>query len=135
MLRYCVDLDATLARYERGDADLDLFRIGDPLPGSQDFVKRLSEHVGNDGQKARIIIFTRRMSDERLTNDGRSFLYQAITNWLANNDFVWHEIYYGKGKPDGTAFIDDRGVQCRPQENPNAYEEAETYIKNVILGW
>lgn len=131
MLRYCIDLDGTLAQYKRGDAALNIEKIGDPIPGSQDFVKRLSEHIGNDGHNARIIIFTRRMSE--VSESGRHSLHKAIVNWLEKNNFVWDEVYDSHGKPDGTAFIDDRGVQCRPQENANAYIEAEQYIKDVIL--
>ena len=133
MLRYTIDLDNTISKYERGTFESNLEHIGEPIEGAQEFVRRLSEHVGNDGKKARIIIFTRRMSLETLTPHEKFMVYNSIVNWLNDNGFVWHEIYDGHGKPDGTAFIDDKGVQCRPRENPNAFEEAERYIKNVIL--
>lgn len=132
MLRYCVDLDSTLAYYERGWAKLDVEMIGDPLPGAKDFVDRLAKHIGNDNKPAYIIIFTRRMSE--VEGERRTSLKTAIARWLNKHGFYWHEIYDQYGKPDGTVFIDDRGVQCRPQENINAYKEAEDYIKNVILG-
>lgn len=131
MLRYIIDLDKTLARYQSGMFQQDITHIGEPLPGAQQFVKNLSEHVGNDGLPAKITIFTRRMSE--VSEIESKYVLKSIVTWLEKHGFVWHEVYDGYGKPDGTAFIDDKGVQCRPQENENAYKEAEDYIKNVIL--
>ena len=132
MLRYCVDLDNTLAKYKRGDADLDINKIGDPIPGAKEFVDNLARHIGNDNKSARIIIFTRRVAETQKGPE-RETLKKSIAKWLNKHGFYWNEIYDDDGKPDGTVFIDDRGVQCRPEENPNAYKEAEEYIKNVIL--
>lgn len=132
MLRYIIDLDKTLAFYKSGMFEKDKTDIGDPIPGAREFVQKLSEHIGNDGKPAMITIFTYRMREDLSTID-RWNVRLSIASWLNRHDFPWDEIYDGRGKPDGTAFIDDKGVQCRPLENANAYAEAEDYIKNVIL--
>jgi hypothetical protein len=129
MINYVVDLDGTLARYESGDVQkYGIGHIGDPLPGAVEFINHLAK-------TGKIIIFTVRLNNEvnkfDLTESTRA--YNAIADWLRKHKFKWDEIYVGQGKPDGTVFIDDRGVSCRPQENPNAYEEVLNHINNVIL--
>ena len=125
--KFIIDLDGTLAQYDDWEG---LFHLGDPIPGAVEFTKKLAA----DGSK--IVIFTRRMHyiDNDLSNSNeRAEVYNMIAEWLDHHGFAWDEIYEGQGKPDGTAFIDDRGVACRPQDNPNAYEEAISYIKSNIL--
>lgn len=124
--KYVIDLDGTLAYWESGFDDLT--KIGDPLPGAVEFVNELAK----DGSK--ITIFTRRMAGD-ITEGLKDFhkMYSLIRDWLDKHGFIWHDIYSGPGKPDGTAFIDDRGVACRPQDNPNAYAEALVYVKKNIL--
>lgn len=132
MLRYIIDFDATLAYYERGwSKNLGVEFFGDPIPGAKEFVDNLCKHVGNDGKHPYIVIYTRRMSE--IDESRRPSLKKALAAWLNKHSFYWNEIYDSYGKPDGTAFIDDRAVQCRPLENANAYKDAEAYIKNVIL--
>lgn len=124
--KYVIDLDGTLAYWESGVDDLS--KIGDPLPGAVEFVNRLA----SDGSK--ITIFTRRMSEDIFDNDDEKYtMLNMIEDWLDNHGFIWHNVFHGQGKPDGTCFIDDRGVACRPQDNPNAYEEALEYINTKIL--
>lgn len=129
MKTWIIDLDATLAQYERGDVQkFGIDHIGDPIPDAVDFVNELSK-------TGKITIFTVRASLEQ--NDGsiekRDQAVASIAKWLNKHNFNWNEIYIGEGKPDGTAFIDDRAVQCRPQENPKAYQEVLDYINSVIL--
>lgn len=134
--KFIIDLDGTLAYWRKGDNDIS--KIGDPLPGAVEFVNTLA----SDGSK--ITIFTRRMSYDALDGDlpddeltkkeiNRNSMFVLIQEWLDKHGFIWHDIYVGQGKPDGTAFIDDRGVSCRPQDNPNAYVEAIKYINEKIL--
>ena len=130
MKNWIIDLDSTIAQYNRKDVEKHgLHHIGDPIPGAVEFVNTLA-------QSGKIIIYTVRMNYDECnldTVEKQWNLYQTIANWLNKHGFKWTEIYRGQGKPDGTAFIDDRGVQCRPQENANAYIEALDYINNVIL--
>jgi hypothetical protein len=125
--KFVIDLDGTLAKWESGDHDIS--KIGDPLPGAVQFVNKLAA----DGSI--ITIFTRRMhfEDNQLNRAEQDEMYRLIANWLDKHGFMWDNIYNGQGKPNGTAFIDDRGVACRPQDNPNAYVDALTYIDEHIL--
>ena len=129
--KYIIDLDGTLAQHDYGHSKkFDLYYIGDPIPGAVQFVKKLA----SDGSK--IVIFTRRMDFayyELWTEKQQREIYNTIKDWLTKHGFPFDDIYDGQGKPDGTAFIDDRGVACRPQENANAYEEAIAYINKHIL--
>ena len=125
--KFVIDLDGTLAQYDDWEG---LFHLGDPIPGAVAFTKRLAA----DGSK--IIIFTRRMhyiDNDLFTEQKQQEIHDFIADWLNKHGFAWDEIYQGQGKPDGTAFIDDRGVSCRPQDNPDAYEEAINYIRYNIL--
>jgi len=124
-IKYVIDLDGTLAYWKSGDNDLT--QIGDPLPGAVEFVNNLAK----DGS---ITIFTRRMSEDIFDNEQqKQQMLKLITGWLDKHGFIWHNVFHGQGKPDGTCFIDDRGVACRPQDNPNAYSEALEYIQKKIL--
>jgi hypothetical protein len=116
--RICVDLDGVLAKYN-GWKGID--HIGPPLPGALEFVKDLAEI-------AEIVIFTSRCAQETIGEEnprmtpGRLRIH--VIEWLEKNKFPFTDVYVGQGKPRAAAFIDDRGVNCTPQTNKNAFAEA-----------
>lgn len=110
-----VDLDATLAQYE------DMIKIdiiGDPLKGAKEFLEELH------GLGCKIIIFTVRANCD--------VGYKAVENWLKQHNMKYDSIWTGNGKPNATAFIDDRGVSCRPQESDSAYHNALEMVKYIL---
>lgn len=110
-----VDLDGTLAVYDRWRGS---DHFGDPIPGAVAFTHRLSEF-------ARVVIFTTRC--KATGEPGRSepeALAARVKAWLDLHGFAYDEIYTGQGKPFAAAIVDDRAVECRPQEFPEAFDRA-----------
>ena len=124
--RVCVDLDGVLARYD-GWKGPDI--IGAPLPGALEFARSLSE-------VADIVIFTSRCSGGLAAEAGvradPARIRLKIIDWLEKHKFPFDDVYVGQGKPVASAFIDDRAVQCSPQENPQAYGTALRDARAVI---
>ncbi|MFZ4763586.1 MAG: hypothetical protein ACOYMN_01430 [Roseimicrobium sp.] len=54
-----------------------------------------------------------------------------IAAWLDRHGFAYHEIYRGQGKPPASAYVDDRAVACRPQENPHAFTETLDAVRRL----
>lgn len=109
-----VDLDGVLASND-GWQGLDHF--GEPLPGAVEFTKRLSEF-------ADVLIWTTRCNEEMGRGEKVSLLRKRVQEWLDQYGFVYADIYTGPVKPIASAFVDDRAVKCRPQEDVHAYELA-----------
>ena len=125
--RVCLDLDGVLARYE-GWKGLD--HIGPPLPGALEFAWSLAEF-------ADIVVFTSRCSTD---NGGESApsrvspgkMKVRVIDWLEKHKFPYTDVYVGQGKPRAAAFIDDRAVVCRPQEDPGAYGNAIASTRSLL---
>lgn len=113
-----VDVDGVLARY---DGWKGREHFGDPIPGAVEFTRILSEF-------ASITIFTTRCKpqpEEGLTAEQLGLIVKA---WLDKHGFVYDLIYIGVGKPIASAYIDDRAVECVPQQ-----EGTEAYVKALVL--
>lgn len=116
--RVCVDLDGTLADYSKGWQGVR--KIGDPLPGAQAFLDRLSKF-------AHIVIFTTRCcvavngDKENITAEE---VRTIVQEWLDAHQLAWDEVYIGQGKPIASAYIDDRAISCTPQDDARAYQSA-----------
>jgi hypothetical protein len=110
----CVDLDSVLARYDgwRG-----IEKIGEPVPGGREFLTQIRK-------KYRVIVYTSRINTESLRAEEVSKLKSHIERWLARHELPFDEVYTGFGKPLAIAFVDDRAVSCRPQEDGDAFENA-----------
>ncbi|HNU07287.1 MAG TPA: hypothetical protein PKO33_05920, partial [Pyrinomonadaceae bacterium] len=110
----CVDLDAVLAKYKgwRG-----LEKIGDPIPGSREFLTEIKK-------KFRVIVYTSRINLEHMRVDEVARLRAHIEHWLNENELPFDDVFTGFGKPLAVAFVDDRAVSCRPQEDEEAFENA-----------
>ncbi|MBK7707712.1 MAG: hypothetical protein IPJ30_18665 [Acidobacteria bacterium] len=110
----CVDLDSVIARYDgwRG-----MEKIGEPISGSREFLTEIRK-------KYRVIVYTSRINAESVRGDEVARLKNHIERWLNENALPFDEVYTGFGKPLALAFVDDRAVSCRPQEDAEAFENA-----------
>ena len=111
----CVDLDGVLADYSMGWKGLD--HIGDPIPGAVELTQELAKF-------ADVLIFTTRCCEEMGRGLGKEMLRKIVKDWLDKHGFVYHEIWIGQGKPIASAYIDDRAICCRPQEDARAFQSA-----------
>ena len=119
--RVCVDLDGVLAAYDGWQG---VEQFGDPLPGAIEFTRDLAKW-------ADVIIFTSRchVNDQTHSAAERKGLVKA---WLDENGFTYSDIFAGQGKPMADAYIDDRAVSCRPQDDgPVAFETAASLAKSL----
>lgn len=108
-----IDFDGTIHKYNgwKGLGVLD-----EPIPGAVEFVNGLYE-------KYKIVIWTCRL-------DHRG----GVTNWLQKHGFKYDELLTEEKstpKIKALAYVDDRAVSCRPQENVNAYADALVQIERL----
>ena len=124
----CVDLDGVLALHDRWRGAM---HIGEPVEGAKEFVARLRE-------RARVIIFTSRLSQSEQNDAGASEdldkIELVIRTWLERHEIEFDAIYRGAGKPLASAYVDDRAVTCRPQVvGPHAaFVEAEAQVRELL---
>lgn len=127
--RVCVDLDGVLARYDSWQGS---DQIGSPVEGAREFALALAEI-------AEIVVFTSRCSQDpgdigvisRASTGQRRI---QVISWLEKNKIPFSDVYVGEGKPRAAAFIDDRAVACRPQENPSAFDDALVSVRSLVRG-
>ena len=126
----CVDVDGVLAsrEYAKGAGE-----IGEPIDGAVDFTRELHE-------TADIIILTARLSADhkKLKKTKKAFaeaLEQTKTQvkeWLDKHGFAYDRIWTEQGKPIASAYVDDRGVACRPEdEGIKAFKLAHESINKL----
>jgi hypothetical protein len=125
--RVCLDLDGVLAEYHGWEGS-DI--IGPPLPGALKFAKSVAK-------MADIVVFTSRCSTETGDEDAVSRLSAGqlrikVVDWLERNGFPFADVYVGQGKPKVAAFIDDRAINCSPQMDPDAFNEAEKALRALL---
>lgn len=111
MKTIAVDFDATLAKYSKYEGPT---KIGKPIKGAREFLRQLK------ARKLYILVFSCRAME----HGG----YEAMEDWLVRYRMPYDAIYRGIGKPYATAYVDDRGVTCRPQEDPEAFDTALEWI-------
>ena len=117
--KVCVDLDGVLAEFG-GWVGGDHF--GDPIGGAVEFTRRLSEY-------AKVVIHTSRTFDQKETAKS----VKRIRSWLDEHGFAYEEVFAGEGKPLARAYIDDRAVRCRPQDDgPAGFLVAEEKVRELI---
>lgn len=124
--RICVDLDGVLAKYD-GWKGLD--HIGDPVAGAVEFAKKLDKF-------AEVVIFTSRCSTEMIEASSSKVtigkLRIRIIDWLESHKIPYSDVYVGQGKPRAAAFIDDRGIHCNPQSDPEAFANALAMTRTLV---
>jgi hypothetical protein len=123
-----VDLDGVLAAAP--PADDGTTQIGPPIPGAKEFLAALREF-------AQVLIYTGRVRYNPFSWDGKGYrasdsleliceMVERVKNWLHAHGMPYDAVWTGTGKPSAAAFIDDRGVSCRP-ERPDAGDPAYEY--------
>jgi hypothetical protein len=117
----CCDLDGVLAEYNGWQG---VEKIGAPIPGSQEFTRKLS--LVSD-----VVIFTTRCNPEQNPNYEPAFLRETVRRWLDLNGFHYHSIYMGRGKPIAAAYVDDRSVPCNP--DPSQPSEAVCVFHRSLM--
>lgn len=125
--RVCVDLDGVLAKYSGWKG---LHEIGAPLPGAREFVTQLSKI-------ADVIIFTSRCSLDPGNEAGKIVaspdeMRNTVVDWLREHDMPFADVYIGQGKPKAAAFIDDRAIVCRPQEESDAFDKTAKELRTLL---
>lgn len=113
-----VDMDGTIATYDgwRG-----MKHIGKPIRGAREFLQTLRD------RGYRILIFTARTAMRVKHTESKysqQDLVDIVKEWLDKNEMPYDAIHTGDHKPSCSAFVDDRAVECRPQENANNPESA-----------
>lgn len=122
----CVDLDGVLAKY---DGWKGIRHIGEPIDGAAWMMRKLKE-------KYRVLVFTTRTKGSvNCTGDEATStvpdLIEIVGDWLDKHAIPYDGIYSGQGKPLAVAYIDDRAVHCRPQEDEGAYQAALRHVKEL----
>jgi hypothetical protein len=119
--RVCVDLDGVLCKRSSGSRTES---FGVPYDGAVDFMTDLAT-------KAEIVIHTARLSTDDLQEKQK--IRDGIESWLKQHRIAFDEIYTGNGKPLAVAFVDDRGVTCRPEDDGvNAFSTAMSGINKLL---
>lgn len=118
----CVDLDGTLISHWTGDFNIGNF--GHPLPGAHSFLETLR------GMGASITIFTCR-GNIRVGGMAVEDCHRIIKEYLDAQGFIYDAIYVGQGKPVANWYIDDRGISCMPEYDPEAYTRALMHIRGM----
>lgn len=121
-----VDVDGVLAETpEIGMPDC----FGEVIEGAQAFVDMLATGY-------RIVIHSSRISEGTWPEYSVAELEEFLRIWLEDNCFLFDEIHVGRGKPPAIAYVDDRGVSCRPEDDgPQAFElalEAVDFLAGTV---
>jgi hypothetical protein len=116
----CVDLDGVLAQRMTGP----LAEIGPPIDGAVEFMRELSA-------VAEITILTSRLTGK--TGAVRDELRAQIASWLETHAIPFDSVHSGAGKPVAHAYIDDRAVSCRPEDDGlAAFNSAMIQLKTLL---
>ena len=124
----CLDLDGVLVNrsYARGGEEL-----GDPIDGAVEFTRALAEQADIVIQTARLAGRPAGASDGAAQAEQRR-IEERIRAWLDQHGFAYKQIALAVGKPIASAYVDDRGVSCRPlDDGPRAFEEALAAVRRL----
>src|SRR3990167_10919044 len=116
MKNICVDLDGTIAKYDKFNGP---FLIGDPYDGAREFLQSLKD------LDFKIIIFTCRNSPEYVDNVFKST--RIIKERLNRHGLLFDSIWIESGKPIADWYVDDKGIRCEPEKG---YERILETIKD-----
>ena len=117
--RVCLDLDGVLARHIPWQGP-DV--IGDPIDGAVEFSRQLAE-------QHEIVILTSRFA-RATRKPGLREIESALREWLDRHGFAYDSIHTGLSKPPAVAYLDDRALPCRPEnDGPKAFADALARLK------
>ena len=116
----CIDLDGVLALRVKSGKKTD---IGPPIDGAVEFTREINAY-------ADIIILTSRMAD--LSGQERDEMKAKIETWLDRHSLAYTSVHDGQGKPSAHAYIDDKGVSCRPEyDGQKAFTQALGLVEKL----
>jgi hypothetical protein len=116
-----VDIDGVIAQYNKwGGLDL----IGDPIKGAKSFLSVLSDRWN-------VWIHSTRLSPRYHPDVAPLRLKEIISDYLAVNDLPYDDVWCSRGKPMAIAYVDDRGVSCRPQDHENPEVAFATALQQI----
>jgi hypothetical protein len=118
-----VDVDGVLARYNGWKG---VREIGKPIDGAREFLAKLQE-------KWRVIIHSTRLSESVNSDYDRWELAGYVAGWLMGHDLPFDEVWTEGGKPKAVAYVDDRGVSCRPQDYKDPRQAFSEALIQVAL--
>lgn len=113
--RVCVDFDGVIAYH---DITMGPYKFGKPLDGAKEFLLNLSEI-------ATVVIYSARVNVD-------PYLADEIREYMDLHGLYYDEIYTGIGKSEAIAYVDDRSVECNPQDDSDAYCVALDKVRNNI---
>ncbi len=118
--KVCIDLDGVLALRVKSGKRTD---IGPPIDGAVEFTREIHGY-------ADITILTSRMAG--LDGQAAEVMKTKIEDWLSRHRIEFDQVYSGAGKPPAHAYIDDKGVSCRPEyEGPKAFNTALGIVEKL----
>ena len=120
--RVCLDVDGVLADRTYGHGAEDL---GDPIPGAVEFTRALAE-------RAEVVIHSARLHAADPNSAAGRKAEARLRDWLDHHGFAYQAIASGVGKPVASAYVDDRGVSCRPMDDgPRAFDDALLAVERL----
>ena len=115
-MKICVDIDGVLASWDNGWRGVRFF--GDVIDGAKYFLEELHK------RDCEIIIYSCRGLEELNAPYKAPMLRNFIRDWLEANDLPYDDIFVGQGKPIANYYVDDKGITCRPEDDPAAFNMA-----------
>jgi hypothetical protein len=116
----CVDFDGVIVKHDWRGVDY----FAEILPGAKDFLENLSK-------KYEVVIFTCRCTESINGIEKKNLLVNRVRQFLEDNELPYDRIWAEQGKPIAKAYIDDRGISCRPEDDSMAYEKTLLMIDNM----
>jgi len=118
--KVCLDLDGVLALRVRSGKNTE---IGPPIDGAVEFTREINDY-------ADIIILTSRMAG--LSGKARDEMKSRIETWLDRHKIEYDHVHDSEGKPPAHAYIDDKGVSCRPEyDGQKAFTQALGLVEKL----
>jgi FMN phosphatase YigB (HAD superfamily) len=102
-----IDFDGVIHNFNKGFHDGTCY--GEPLPGSLDAIRKLS-------QKYNIIIHTAKAKHDRPLINGKTGI-QLVEEWLEKYNILQYIDYITAEKPRAILYIDDNGYRHTSWEN------------------
>jgi hypothetical protein len=83
-------------------------------------------------ERAEVVIHSARLATEDSTSAAGRKAEARLRDWLDQHGFAYQAIASGVGKPVASAYVDDRGVSCRPMDDGHrAFEDALLAVERL----
>lgn len=98
-----IDFDGVIHTFDKGFYDGTCY--GDPIPGSLEAIKKLSENYN-------IIIFTAKAKPSRPLVNGKTGT-ELVVEWLTKHEVMQYVVEVTSEKPRAQLYIDDKGYHFK----------------------